>query len=811
MKFKAFFSKAFGEEVVEPLPYQEALALGEWPDILNIPTGLGKTAAVTLAWLYKQQVQQDSNTPKRLIWCLPMRVLVEQTESNIRGWLQSLALEHRVGVQVLMGGSQDLKDQSWAESPEKPTILIGTQDMLLSRALMRGYGMSRYLWPIHYALLHNDAYWVFDEVQLMGPALRTAAQLEAFRRDLPLAKSSRSLWVSATLNADWLATVDFKGHINGLTTHSLSEADRAHPVSAKRVGASKTLSFTQTRLDKESAKQQAKSYLASLCDEVIQHHQPDSQTLVILNRVDRAQGLYEALKERHPSTELLLLHARFRAADRQRIEVKLKAKDAGRNRIIIATQAIEAGVDISSATLFTELAPWSSLVQRLGRCNRYGEHSSARVFCIDIDESLEAAPYTSSALSQARAQLEAVLAQGGDAAPGRLPAVADVHEQGLVLRRRDFMELFNTDPDLSGLDVDVSPYIRDSGLPQCQVFWRDFEESPQEQPAVASHEICQVGIAQLRDHLKKASAWVFDHLEGRWQALKADRLKPGMIVMCRASEGGYRPEIGFKAASKGKVDDLQEPAKDVLEAYSSDRRSQTGRFVPLAEHLEDARQSAARLCDQLRVEDDHAEAIITAAHHHDWGKAHEAFQFMLTRTGDAPATGAPWAKSARGGGPADYRMNPTDGQEQGVPRPCFRHELASALAWLDTHKDHPQRDLVAYLIAAHHGKVRMGLRALPTENQPKDSRLYARGVWAGDELPALKLGDTDELPKVPLRLDLMRLGEGDMGQSWVARTQEVLEQLGPFQLAWLEALVRIADWRASKEVQSQDDKEAPQS
>ena len=36
-------------------------------------------------------------------------------------------------------------------------ILIGTQDMLLSRALMRGYGMSRYQWPVHFALLHNDA------------------------------------------------------------------------------------------------------------------------------------------------------------------------------------------------------------------------------------------------------------------------------------------------------------------------------------------------------------------------------------------------------------------------------------------------------------------------------------------------------------------------------------------------------------------------------------------------------------------------------------------------------------------------------
>src|SRR5690606_15022957 len=42
------------------------------------------------------------------------------------------------------------------------------------------------------------------------------------------------------------------------------------------------------------------------------------------------------------------------------------------NRIIVATQVVEAGVDISADALVTELAPWASLIQRLGRCARYG-------------------------------------------------------------------------------------------------------------------------------------------------------------------------------------------------------------------------------------------------------------------------------------------------------------------------------------------------------------------------------------------------------------------------------------------------------
>jgi hypothetical protein len=54
--------------------------------------------------------------------------------------------------------------------------------MLLSRALNRGYGMSRYRWPMHFGLLNNDCLWVFDEIQLMGSGLATPAQLEAFRK-----------------------------------------------------------------------------------------------------------------------------------------------------------------------------------------------------------------------------------------------------------------------------------------------------------------------------------------------------------------------------------------------------------------------------------------------------------------------------------------------------------------------------------------------------------------------------------------------------------------------------------------------------
>jgi len=95
MNYLEFFSKAT-EIATQPYPYQERMAAEAWPDLLDVPTGMGKTAAVVLAWLWKRGwregkrgAETKADTPRRLVYCLPMRVLVEQTESNIRQRLKN--------------------------------------------------------------------------------------------------------------------------------------------------------------------------------------------------------------------------------------------------------------------------------------------------------------------------------------------------------------------------------------------------------------------------------------------------------------------------------------------------------------------------------------------------------------------------------------------------------------------------------------------------------------------------------------------------------------------------------------------------
>src|SRR5438132_4264690 len=58
--------------------------------LIRIPTGFGKTLGVLLAWAYHRCERRDDSWPRRLVWCLPMRVLVEQTQAEAQRVLAQL-------------------------------------------------------------------------------------------------------------------------------------------------------------------------------------------------------------------------------------------------------------------------------------------------------------------------------------------------------------------------------------------------------------------------------------------------------------------------------------------------------------------------------------------------------------------------------------------------------------------------------------------------------------------------------------------------------------------------------------------------
>ena len=326
----------------EPFGYQCRLACGDGADpknveslrngaaceskLISIPTGLGKTAAVILAWLWNRLLIPDEENPqpwpRRLVYCLPMRTLVEQTRDNVQTWLKKLT--QRFGDRdagqlawlaknspvILMGGEEDEKKE-WDLYPEKPAILIGTQDMLLSRALNRGYGMSRYRWPMQFGLLNNDCLWVMDEVQLMGAGIPTTAQLAQFRHDFGFVRACATWWMSATLRGEWLNTIDFDAAQLGKPIR-LTEKDCAQKEVSDRCSASKPIAAAANGAPETKR----------LAAEVVNESAVDALTLVVVNTVERACALHAAVTaaQRKAKSKLpppVLIHSRFRSEDRK--------------------------------------------------------------------------------------------------------------------------------------------------------------------------------------------------------------------------------------------------------------------------------------------------------------------------------------------------------------------------------------------------------------------------------------------------------------------------------------------------------------
>ncbi len=722
-EFRGWFTRfASGPSgaAMTPREWQEALARDEVPlsRVIRIPTGYGKTLGVLGAWLYHRVERKDDRWPRRLVWMLPMRVLVEQTADEVRRCLERLELlwhpgtDHRgkVGVHLLMGGVD--QGGEWNLYPEESAVFIATQDMALSRALNRGYAAPRARWPMELGLLSHDVLWVLDEVQLMDVGLATSAQLQAFFDED--AKAGRSLrprlswWMSATLQPEWLKSVDT------LAQHA---AWTASPTTLTHGALGAGLSTITKALEVGGIGANDDNAFARAVKEAHEKAPKDGEhgriTLVVCNTVERASRTYDAMKKLGVAKDLRLVHSRFRPQERAAWRTDFLGREActaGVDRIIVATQVVEAGVDISATTLVTELSPWSSLVQRFGRCARYGGSGSVVVVDRGHDEKA-APPYSPEELEAAMWAIDALAAQAKDVGIASIEAfehgLTDEQRKQLypyqpkqLLLRREFDELFDTTPDLTGADIDVSPFIRSGDERDVSLFWlevppvkkgeRTLLPSKDRKPSRA--ELCNVPFLAARDWLcGKATkekpahrlaagrrAWIWDWIEGAWKEAERAALIPGAVVCVAADTGGYRVDRGFDPESKtlvavlGALPQAAQDAADDLE--DTEELSAAAAYKTIATHNAEVGLLATQIAAGL-VPKRLAELIELAGRWHDLGKAHPAFQATIQARGPyqgrvdlAKAPSGAWQR------PCLYRS------ANGETRRGFRHELASCLA-----------------------------------------------------------------------------------------------------------------------------------
>ena len=307
--------------------------------ILQAPTGAGKTLAALHPFFYHLKHSQPVDFPRQCIYSVPMRVLANQFEAEYQQ-----EQECRVTLQT-------------GDQPNDPTVVDGdliftTIDQTLSNALGVPYALSKSRANLNAGAVFSS-YLVFDEFHLFPSD-------GAFKTTLQILRELKGIVPFVLMTATFSTKL-----LNELTT--LLDAEVV-TVPAKELPA------ISSQNDKVRRFHTVQDLLNA--EAILQTH--EHRSIVICNTVDCAQQLYIDLCERVGPERLILLHSRFTRQDRhikeefvQKEFGKKKEKYSETDRILIATQVIEVGLDITCQSLHTEVAPASSVLQRAGRCARF--------------------------------------------------------------------------------------------------------------------------------------------------------------------------------------------------------------------------------------------------------------------------------------------------------------------------------------------------------------------------------------------------------------------------------------------------------
>lgn len=403
MQFEHAFQALTG---YRPLRWQSRLFAqyferGALPQAIDVPTGLGKTAVMAL-WLIARA--QGARLPRRLVYVVDRRAVVDQaTEFAVGLRLKldqpaaselksALGLEDRsLPISTLRGQHAD--NREWLIDPTLPAIIVGTVDMIGSRLLFQGYGVSRGMRPYQAGLLGTDALVLIDESHLVPPFEALLASISndgdcygarnAAERDL--LPSFRVLPLSATLrtsgaNVFRLEEGDFMNH----------DGSVACEISHKRLRAPKWLTIVETEAGKlvTTLAEQAWQLAFSVPNPSGHASGPARRIVVFCDRREDAEKVKAELDKRAPrkrgqaivaDTELLVGARRVR--ERQQAAKRLEEVGflAGsqlqlrRPAFLVATSAGEVGVDLDADHMVCDLVTWERMVQRLGRVNRRGD------------------------------------------------------------------------------------------------------------------------------------------------------------------------------------------------------------------------------------------------------------------------------------------------------------------------------------------------------------------------------------------------------------------------------------------------------
>lgn len=365
MQYEVFFEKLTG---FSPYAFQNELHLNYSKNqsvILQAPTGSGKTwAAITpfiySLYLWKNKKQKTAQFPKKLIYSLPLRTLANSLYEEVKHSIEKKFPELNIKISLQTGEN---KGDELFESD----IIFTTIDQTLSNFLCIPLSLPKKLANINAGAILS-AYLIFDEFHLLEPqrSLNTTISI------LNLIKAICPFCLMTATLSD-----QFLNNISKFLNASIVEIkeEEYKKFSFVKEKAVKSVSVADEVMDIEN---------------IIKQHKQKS--IVICNTVDRCIDTYKKLQQNFEKQEkrdidLICIHSRFFQADRKSKETEIKekfSKNSKANVILVSTQIVEVGLDISCDVMHTELCPINSFLQRIGRCVRWA--GKGEIYVYDVPE-----------------------------------------------------------------------------------------------------------------------------------------------------------------------------------------------------------------------------------------------------------------------------------------------------------------------------------------------------------------------------------------------------------------------------------------
>jgi len=332
---------------------------------LFLPTGDGKTETALLT-----PVEHIN----KIIYTLPTVTTVESMRHRFENYFGKENISYSHHLLFLSLYEEGELDRRILHEYNLNKIIITTIDRIL---------LSLMNWK-HYPLLElslNNSYLIVDEIHSYTP--RTLSLILNALEYIKKFHNAKILVMSATLPD--LIKEQLKSRINALPILPENKMEEGYS-RKKRVNV--IFKSNDYLIKKDGLEEYSSNYIDEIKNLVMKNRK---KVLVVLNTVDKAKAFYKLIKEAlsENNINVYLIHSRFTQEDKKnKMDLIEKIKKDVNPCILISTQVVEVSLDIDFDVLYTEIAPFDSLIQRFGRINRAGRKQSCAVYVFRTENSL---------------------------------------------------------------------------------------------------------------------------------------------------------------------------------------------------------------------------------------------------------------------------------------------------------------------------------------------------------------------------------------------------------------------------------------